>query len=238
MTKGSEGIWVVGYGSLIYKPPPHWKYKVNGIVYGFKRRFWQSSIDHRGTPDSPGRVATLIPFDGITNNAEFEKDLRTWNSKVVAKQDDLKLLAVAYYIPPEHAQFVTEHLDVREKNGYTAHRIFIHLQPPKSEPLELQALLHKLPVHETTGKHILDSLVYIGTSDNEAFIGPEDINVTAKVISHNLGPSGPNYEYLKLLHDSLTEMADELGQSLEEIEDSYLDSLLKQTEQLRSIVQS
>ncbi|QEU59833.1 hypothetical protein KDRO_C03550 [Kluyveromyces lactis] len=46
MTKDSEGTWVVGYGSLIYKPPPHWKYKVNGIVYGFKRRFWQSSIDH------------------------------------------------------------------------------------------------------------------------------------------------------------------------------------------------
>ncbi|CDO95363.1 unnamed protein product [Kluyveromyces dobzhanskii CBS 2104] len=234
MTKDLEGVWVVGYGSLIYKPPPHWKYRASGIVHGFTRRFWQSSVDHRGTPDSPGRVATLVPFDGITHNVELQKDLETWSSKDVKTANDLKLLGVAYYIPPEHAQSVTEQLDVREQNGYTAHRIHIHLHAPKNEEQELAEILHKLPIDECTGKHVLQSMVYIGTLDNEAFVGPEHVHDTAKVISRNEGPSGHNYEYLKLLHDSLTDMAKELGEPLEEIEDRYLDSLLKHTELLRT----
>lgn len=150
MTKSATGVWIVGYGSLIYKPPPHWKYRVPGVVHGFVRRFWQSSIDHRGTPESPGRVATLIPYDTLLSNKEYRQDLELWKPIEVQTVEDLQLLAVAYYIPPDQAEAVTEYLDIREKNGYTTQKIHIHLAPGDTKNLELQALLDQLPIHEAS----------------------------------------------------------------------------------------
>nr|ODO00515.1 hypothetical protein L204_02509 [Cryptococcus depauperatus CBS 7855] len=52
--------WIFGYGSLIFKPPPHTVEQQPGYVKGVVRRFAQSSNDHRGTPESPGRVVTVV----------------------------------------------------------------------------------------------------------------------------------------------------------------------------------
>ncbi len=82
--------WVFGYGSLIYKVDfPYLKREIASIT-GWQRRFWQGSHDHRGTPESPGRVVTLVPAG------------------------DVICRGVAYLV--EHRVF--EHLDHREKNGY------------------------------------------------------------------------------------------------------------------------
>ena len=82
--------WLFGYGSLIWRVDFPYRQRRPAAVRGWARRFWQGSHDHRGTPDAPGRVATLIP-DG-----------------------DAVCVGVAYRVD----EAVFEHLDQREKNGY------------------------------------------------------------------------------------------------------------------------
>jgi len=82
--------WVFGYGSLIYKVDfPYLESKPANIC-GWVRRFWQGSHDHRGLPDAPGRVVTLVP------------------------EADALCHGMAYRVEDE----VLMHLDFREKDGY------------------------------------------------------------------------------------------------------------------------
>lgn len=91
--------WVFGYGSLIYKVDFPYRRREVASITGWKRRFWQGSHDHRGTPEAPGRVVTLLPAPGnVCRGMAYEVD---------------------------HA--VYEHLDHREKNGYERHRVEIEL---------------------------------------------------------------------------------------------------------------
>ena len=87
--------WVFGYGSLIYKVDFPFLRREEASIRGWARRFWQGSHDHRGTPDAPGRVVTLIPCA------------------------DMLCRGVAYQVRHE----VFEHLDHREKNGYLQRQV-------------------------------------------------------------------------------------------------------------------
>jgi cation transport protein ChaC len=87
---GADGVWWVGYGSLIYKVDFPYLERRPAAIHGWSRRFWQGSHDHRGTPAHPGRVVTLVPDPGAT------------------------CAGMAYRVAP--ATFAQ--LDFREKNGY------------------------------------------------------------------------------------------------------------------------
>ena len=76
--------------------------KSEAYLPGYQRRFWQGSHDHRGTPQAPGRVVTLI------------------------ERQDSRCLGVAYLIEDTVVQEVFEQLDHREKNGYE--RFSVHLE--------------------------------------------------------------------------------------------------------------
>jgi cation transport protein ChaC len=83
-------VWLFGYGSLIYKVDFPFLEQRPATIEGWARRFWQGSHDHRGTPEAPGRVVTLIRQPGVACKG------------------------MAFRVSPD----VFEHLDVREKNGY------------------------------------------------------------------------------------------------------------------------
>ena len=87
---GHHSVWLFGYGSLIYKADFPYLERRPASIRHWTRRFWQGSHDHRGTPEAPGRVVTLVP------------------------EPDAICHGVAYLITPD----VFVHLDHREKNGY------------------------------------------------------------------------------------------------------------------------
>jgi glutathione-specific gamma-glutamylcyclotransferase len=51
---------IFAYGSLLFRPAFAFLERQRAVVDGYARSFSQSSPDHRGTPQQPGRVVTLV----------------------------------------------------------------------------------------------------------------------------------------------------------------------------------
>ncbi|EWC46328.1 hypothetical protein DRE_04499 [Drechslerella stenobrocha 248] len=79
--------------------------------------------DHRGTPEAPGRVVTLV---------EQETSEPVWGA--------------AYLIAPPEVERIKAYLDLREINGYTIHRHPVHHNLSKEEstglPNPIPAILY------------------------------------------------------------------------------------------------
>jgi len=90
----SVDVWVFGYGSLIFRADFGYAERRIARLCGFSRRFWQASPDHRGTPEAPGRVVTLIPDPSSS------------------------VIGAAYRVPGASAREVLSELDFRERAGY------------------------------------------------------------------------------------------------------------------------
>ncbi|EAR09866.1 gamma-glutamylcyclotransferase [Reinekea blandensis] len=173
-----EDVWLFGYGSLIFKVDfPVLERRVASID-GWARRFWQGSHDHRGTPEHPGRVVTLIQAPGE------------------------RCLGVAYRVSPE----TFSHLDHREKNGYLRFFEPLTFQDPEHEPADAlvyvasednPAFLGEAPLAEMVEQiarshgpsgHNADYLLNLDSALRE--LGAEDAHVaTLSDAVRRLGPS-------------------------------------------------
>ncbi|XP_076277964.1 putative glutathione-specific gamma-glutamylcyclotransferase 2 [Lasioglossum baleicum] len=181
-------MWVFGYGSLIWKADFPYEKTVVGHIKGYIRRFYQKSTDHRGTPNKPGRVVTLI----TSNNVNDE----VWG--------------VAYKISSQDINTVVKHLDYREKGGYERKSVLFY---PSflTEHIGIHSLGNNacqgnlestklIPLSEDTSFHIT---IYIGGEDNPNYAGVEAIPTIAKQILVSSGPSGTNKEYLYKLASAM-----------------------------------
>jgi len=198
---------IFGYGSIIFKPPPHVISYTPGYIQGFVRRFALHSEDHRGTPERPGRVVTLVSAD----------HWRSLPGADEAPEGDI-VWGISYTIDPAYADEVRAYLDNREKNGYA----------PEWAPI--------LGYYGTSKKPqvlIPEALVYVGLPDNEAFVGPQPLEELAERIHTCHGPSGPNDEYLLRLAQAVRALTPEIKDiHLFSLEEKVL-ALIAQDERLR-----
>lgn len=88
-------LWLFGYGSLIWRPAIPFVERAPALALGHERRFYQGSTDHRGVPEAPGRVVTLVPSAAG------------------------RCVGVAYRVAEGARDEVLEVLDHRERGGYT-----------------------------------------------------------------------------------------------------------------------
>ena len=100
--------WLFGYGSIIWKTGFDYDESCLVFVKDRSRRFWQGSIDHRGTVKAPGRVATLINMPGAT----------CWG--------------LAFKLSRSSIYSTISMLDDREIGGYQREKITIHFPNDKS----------------------------------------------------------------------------------------------------------
>ena len=111
--------WVFGYGSLIWRPDFEFVEASPAKLPGYVRRFWQGSHDHRGVPEKPGRVVTLVP----------------------AEQEHC--IGMAYLLEAAIVDATFEQLDHREKNGYDRVVTQLQLQDGRS----VHGLVYIAPVN-------------------------------------------------------------------------------------------
>jgi len=102
----TENGWIFGYGSLVWRPEFPYLQRLPGFISGWARRYWQGSTDHRGVPEAPGRVVTLIPAP----------QHRCWG--------------IAYQVAPDAWERVTRTLDHRERGGFDRKDVRVEFRDP------------------------------------------------------------------------------------------------------------
>jgi cation transport protein ChaC len=89
-----DGLWVFGYGSLIWQPGFDFDDRRVAVLAGYRRAFCMASIVYRGTPDAPGLVLALD------------------------RDDEGSCTGIAYRVPPASAAATLEYLRARELVSY------------------------------------------------------------------------------------------------------------------------
>lgn len=100
-------MWIFAYGSLIFRPAFSYVERRRAYVQGWTRRFWQGSPDHRGVPEAPGCVVTLLP-----NPSDY-------------------CGGCAFRIDPAQADAILQTIDTREQAGFSRQQLALLPEPGK-----------------------------------------------------------------------------------------------------------
>ncbi|CAJ1946243.1 unnamed protein product [Cylindrotheca closterium] len=184
LESGDGSLRLFGYGSLCWNPGtgplahPGVVSKL-GRAKGYKRCWAQRSTDHRGNPQFPGIVCTLLEDQEVV-------DIRKTAMKDVTPPEAPTLTeGVIYWIPPELVAECLDELDFREKGGYARETISV--------------------IEDDSGE-TQKALLYRGTPDSPAFWNRIllDLPHAAAIMAVSEGPSGKNDFYLNSLDEFLT----------------------------------
>lgn len=183
MLQAGQPLYIFGYGSLIWRSGDllsacrSYRCFCRGGEGGWKRRFAQRSMDHRGRPAFPGLVFNLVPAGPTAYPDEGQESDR-------GHEDSSGFIGVVYLVPAEDARRIIDELDFRERGGY--------------ERCTAEVVLMEESSQNSAGETI-KTIVYIGNTDNPNFIhygSEEGFHRKASIISAAFGPSGQNSEYL------------------------------------------
>lgn len=104
----------------------------------------------------------------------------------------------AYRIAAEGAEATVAALDQREQAGF-------------------ERLLR--PVLDTSGGNVFaEALVYVASAENPHYLGPLEERAIAAWVRQSEGPSGPNVDYVRHLHDALARL---------EIRDAHIEEIMR-----------
>lgn len=165
---------IFGYGSLCWRPDTTLEAfeSFPCLIKGWARLFSQRSTDHRGTPDSPGLVATMCEVTALASLPGFD----------AATTPDATL-GRAYVVPDTEAPRVLAELDFREKGGYTRQVVDVERLDDRGS---VRALLYS---------GTIDNPNFWWGDDGSGF----DLDRAAAIVASAVGPSGANVEYLRNL---------------------------------------
>ncbi|MFI4973459.1 MAG: gamma-glutamylcyclotransferase [Caulobacterales bacterium] len=74
----TDGLWVFGYGSLMWRPGFRYLERMGAVLHGRRRAFCIYSVHHRGTYERPGLVLGLAP-GGATRGAAYRVEEAHWD---------------------------------------------------------------------------------------------------------------------------------------------------------------
>ena len=121
----TNGVWVFGYGSLMWNPDFKVEEKISGEIKGYHRRLCLKSIVYRGTPDYHGLVFGLdkgescqgMTFRISPENLATELQ-KVWEREMFAetyiptwvnvKTVNKNISAITFVINPEHEHYVPD----------------------------------------------------------------------------------------------------------------------------------
>jgi cation transport protein ChaC len=109
------GLWVFGYGSLIWEPGFDFDDRRLATLHGYRRAFCMTSIVYRGTPEAPGLVLAL---DGDPGGA---------------------CTGVAYHVAEPQAAATLGYLRERELVSYAYEEARLTVELDSGEPVEALA---------------------------------------------------------------------------------------------------